>query len=160
MACLSSSVVSSLDPSSEPRPARATHLGPDAARLAVVVGVHGGQGLLGLLASLGRVGDEVALVQDVRDGPVGHLDGPLRVLHEDPLDLGPLLLVAGATLLGEWLHLPFHAPAPRPELPLGLLLGARLPGGALVLRAELLPRPLPLLLPPLSASFSAARGSK
>ena len=81
-------------------PCRTGHdVGSDAPRLPVVVGdlwVHGGQVPLGLLVGLACVGDEVALVQDVGDGPVRHLYGPLRIVYKDPLDLSPLLFIATA----------------------------------------------------------------
>src|SRR5215207_6653870 len=102
-------------------------VGPDAPCLPVVVGdlrVHGGQAPLGLLVGLARVGDEVALVQDVGDGPVRHLYGPLRIVYEDPLDLSPLLFIATAALVGERLDPPLYATATLPQFPLGLLLGA------------------------------------
>src|ERR671916_2057308 len=127
------------------------HVGPHAAGLAVVVGdvgVHGAQVLLRLLVALGGVRDEAALVEDVGDGAVGHLDGPLRVIHEDPLDLTPLSLEVLPPLVGEGLDVALHAPAPPPELPLGVLLRAVLLGGPIVLRAEVLSAALPLLLLP------------
>src|SRR5215218_10290161 len=126
--------------------------GPDAPRLPVVVGdigVHGGQAPLGLLVGLTRVGDEVALAQDVGDGPVSHLYGSLRVVYEDSLDLSPLLFIATAALFGERFDSPLHAAAPLPEFPLGLFLGASLLCRPLELGAELFPAPLPLLLAPL-----------
>src|SRR5918998_1580510 len=129
-------------------------VGPDAPGLPVVVGdvgVHDGEAPLGLLVALGGVGDEVALLQDLHDGPVGQLDGPAGVVHEDPLDLAPALLVATPALLRERLHLPLYLPAALPELPLGLLFGAPLLRRPLVLAPELLPGPRPLLLAALCA---------
>src|ERR687897_1564840 len=134
-------------------PRRTGHdVGPDAPCLPVVVGdlrVHGGQAPLGLLVGLARVGDEVALVQDVEDGPVRHLYGPLRIVYEDPLDFSPLLFIATAALVGERLDPPLYTTATLPQFPLGLLLGAYLLRRPLVLGAELVPGPLPLLLAPL-----------
>src|ERR671916_1834165 len=89
-------------------------VGADAPGLPVVVGdvgVHDGEATLGLLIALGGVGEEVALLQDFHDGPVGQLDGPAGVVHEDPLDLAPALLVATPALLRERLHLPLYLPA-------------------------------------------------
>ena len=57
------------------------------------IGVHDGEAALGLLVALRWIGDEVALLKDLHDGPVGKLYGPARVVHEDPLDLAPPLLV-------------------------------------------------------------------
>src|SRR5215210_8172422 len=135
-------------------PDRTRHdFGPDAPRLPVVVGdvwVHGGQAPLDLFVGLARIGDEVALVQYVGDGPVRHLYGPLRVVYKDLLDLSPLFLIATAALFGERLDPPLHATTTLPEFPLGLLLGAAfLLHRPLVLGAELFPAPLPLLLAPL-----------
>src|SRR5918998_3971990 len=124
-------------------------VGADAPGLPVVVcdvRVHYGEATLGLLIALRGGGDEVALLQDLRDGTVGQLDGPPRVVHEDLLDLAPPLLVMSPSLLRERLHLALDAPAAFPELPLGLLLGAPFLRGALVLAPELLSGPLPLLL--------------
>src|SRR5918997_1689605 len=87
------------------------------------VGVHDGEATLGLLIALRGVGDEVALFEDLGDGAVGQLDRTSRVVHEDPLDLLPPLLVAPPALLRERLHLPLDPPAALPKLPLGLLLG-------------------------------------
>jgi hypothetical protein len=152
MACRNSSVDSSFE-SFLRAPGRTGHdFGPDAPRLPVVVGdigVHGGQAPLGLFVGLARVGEEVALVQDVGYGPVRHLYRPLRIVYKDPLDLSPLLLIATATLFGERLDPPLYATATLPEFPLGLLLGASLLCHPLVLGAELLPASLPLLLTPL-----------
>src|SRR5215212_6528655 len=137
------------------KPAHAGYdIGADAPGLPVVVGdvrVHDGEAAFGLLVALRGIGDEVALLQDLHDGTVGKLDGPARVVHEDPLDLVPPLLVAPPALLGERLHLPLYLPAALPELPLGFLLGAPRLGGALVFAPELLPCPLTLLLAPLCA---------
>src|SRR5918995_4708003 len=129
-------------------------VGADTPGLPVVVGdvgVHDGEAALGLLVALGRIGDEVALLQDLHDGSVGQLDGPPWIVHEDPLDLAPPLLVAHTALLRERLHLPLDLPAALSELPLSLLLGAPFLRGPVVLAPELLPRPLPLLLAPLRA---------
>ena len=69
-----------------PAAVRATDdIGADAPGLPIVAGdlwVDGGQGLLGLLILLGGVGDEVALVQEVGDDPVGELHGALGVLEK------------------------------------------------------------------------------
>jgi hypothetical protein len=80
---------------------------------------------------------------------VRHLNGPLRIIYEDPLDLFPLLLIVSAALFGEWLDPPLYATATLPEFPLGLLLGASLLCHPLILGAERLPGSLPLLLAPL-----------
>src|SRR5215217_141031 len=134
-------------------PCRTCHdVGPDAPRLPVIVsdiGVHGSQAPLGVLVGLARVGDEVALVQDVRDGPVCHLYGPLRIVYKDPLDLSPLLLIATAALFGERLDPPLYVTATLPEFPLGLLLRTPLLRDPLILGAKLFPAPLSLLLAPL-----------
>jgi len=57
------------------KPARAGEdVGADSPRLPVIVGdvrVHHGEAALGLLIALRRVGDEVALLQDLHDGTVG-----------------------------------------------------------------------------------------
>src|SRR5918998_2872717 len=124
-------------------------VGADATGLPVVVGdvgVHDAEATLGLLIALRGVGDEVALFEDLGDGTVGQLDRTSRVVHEDPLDLLPPLLVAPPALLRERLHLALDPPAALPKLSLGFLLGPPLLRGALVLAPELLPRPLPLLL--------------
>src|SRR5215217_3540781 len=138
------------------KPAHAGYdVGADATGLPVVIGdvrMHDGEAALGLLVALRGVGDEVALLQDLHDGPVGKLDGSARVVHEDPLDLVPPLPVAPPALLGERLYLPLDLPAALPEFPLGFLLGAPRLGGSLVLAPELLPCPLTLLLAPLRAS--------
>ena len=76
--------------------------------------MHDGEAALGLLVALRWIGDEVALLKDLHYGPVGKLYGPARVVHEDPLDLVPSLLVAPPALLGERLHLPLYAPAALP----------------------------------------------
>src|SRR5919107_946477 len=110
--------------------------GAGAAGLAVVVGdlrVRGSQAPLRLPVVLGRVGDQIALFEEVRDGPVGQLDGAFGVVHEDSLDLVHALLVAPTALVGEGFYLPLHTPPALPELPLRLFLGATLLYGPLVL---------------------------
>src|SRR5919202_1224392 len=130
-------------------------VGADAPGFPVAVGdvrVHDGEAALGLLLALGRVRDEVALLEDLRDSTVGQLDGTSGIVHEDPLDLFPPLLVAPAALLGERLHLPLDPPTALPKLPLGLLLGAPFLSRPLVLAPEFCSCPLPLLLAPLYPS--------
>ena len=61
----------------------------------------------------------------------------------------PLLLIATAALFGERLDPSLYATATLPEFPLGLLLRTPLLRHPLILGAELLPAPLPLLLAPL-----------
>ena len=143
--------------SSVPVPALATaaragdDFGTDAPGLAVVVGdpgVHGGESALGRFVALGRVDDEAALLQEVGNGPVGHLDGTLGVVHEDALALAHALLVTPPILRGEGRNPTLDPPAPPPKLGLGLLLGAPLLGRPLVLGAELPTRPPPPLLVP------------
>src|SRR5215211_7792355 len=119
------------------RDSASDHVGADTPGFPVVVGdvrVHHG---------------EAAFLQDLRDGAVGQLYGPPRVVDEDALDLAPPLLVASLALLGERLYLALDLPTALPELPLGLLLGAPFLRSPLVLAPELLPGPLALLLAPL-----------
>src|SRR5215213_193438 len=108
------------------RDSASDHVGADTPGFPVVVGdvrVHHGEAALGLLIALRGIRDEVAFLQDLRDGAVGQLYGPPRVIDEDALDLAPPLLVASLSFLGERLYLALDLPAALPELPLRLLLG-------------------------------------
>src|ERR671917_90063 len=137
--------------------------GAGAAGLPVVVGdlrVRGSQAPLRLPVVLGGVGDQVALFEEVRDGPVGQLDGAFGVIHEDSLDLVHALLVAPAALIREGFYLPLHTPPALPELPLRLFLGATLLYGPLVLPAKLLARPLTLLLSPALPAPAREQGNR
>src|SRR5215207_2543349 len=137
--------------------------GAGAASLPVVVGdlgVRDSQAPLRLPVVLGGVGDQVALFEEVRNGPIGQLDGAFGVVHKDSLDLVHALLVAPAALVGERFYLPLHTPPALPELLLRLFLGATLLYGPRVLLAKLLARPLALLLSPALPAPAREQGNR
>src|ERR687898_3222810 len=137
--------------------------GAGAAGLTVVVGdlgVRCSQAPRRLPVVLGEVGDQVALFEEVRDGPVGQLDGAFGVVHEDSLDLAHALLVAPTALVREGFYLALHTPPALPELPLRLFLGATLLYGPLVLLAKLLACPLALLLSPALPAPAREQGNR